>query len=68
MPRRTCTTPNAARTGDKYIRVTVILATVLSSASAVTFRCAAFALASSASGALLIFAAVEIPQLPGPPA
>jgi hypothetical protein len=61
---------HAAVTGDRYIRVTVILATVLF----IVGLSSHFPLRSIRTGlvvlgaALLIFAAVEILQLPGPPA
>jgi hypothetical protein len=61
---------HAAVTGDKYIRVTVILATVLFLVGISSH----FPLTSIRIGlvivgaALLVFAAVEILQLPRPPA
>ena len=61
---------HAAETGDKYIRVTVILATVLfivGISSHFPLRGARIGLVCLGA-ALLIFAAVEILQLPGPPA
>jgi hypothetical protein len=61
---------HAAATGDKYIRVTVVLATVLfivGISSHFPLRSVRIGLVSLGAG-LLIFAAVEILQLPGPPA
>ena len=61
---------HAAATADKYIRVTVILATVLfivGISSHFPLRSIRIGLVCL-GGALLIFAAVEILQLPGPPA
>jgi hypothetical protein len=61
---------HAAETGDKYIRVTVILATVLfivGISSHFPLRGIRIGLVCLGA-ALLIFAAVEILQLPGPPA
>jgi hypothetical protein len=61
---------HAAETGDKYIRVTVILATVLFIVGISThfpLRTARIGLVTL-SAALLLFAAYEILQLPGPPA
>ena len=61
---------HAAVTGDKYIRVTVILATVLfivGISSHFPLRGVRIGLVCLGA-ALLIFAAVEILQLPGPPA
>ena len=61
---------HAGLTGDKYIRVTVILATVLFLVGISSH----FPLRSVQTGlvclgtALLVFAAIEILQLPGPPA
>jgi hypothetical protein len=61
---------HAGVTGDKYIRVTVILASVLFIVGISTH----FPLRSVRMGlitvgaALLLFAAVELLQLPGPPA
>ena len=61
---------HAGLTGDKYIRVTVILATVLFLVGISSH----FPLRSVRTGlvclgtALLVFAAIEILQLPGPPA
>jgi hypothetical protein len=60
----------AARTGDKYIRVTVILASVLfivGISSHFPLRGIRIGLVCLGAG-LLIFAAIEILQLPGPPA
>jgi hypothetical protein len=61
---------HAASTGDKYIRVTVILATVLfivGISSHFPLKGIRIGLVCLGAG-LLIFAAVEILQLPGPPA
>ena len=61
---------HAAVTGDKYIRVTVILATVLfivGISSHFPLRSIRIGLVCLGAG-LLIFAAIEILQLPGPPA
>jgi hypothetical protein len=61
---------HAGRTGDSYIRVTVILATVLfiiGISSHFRLRNIRIGLVCLGAG-LLIFAAVEILQLPGPPA
>jgi hypothetical protein len=61
---------HAAQTGDKYIRVTVILASVLfivGISSHFPLRSIRIGLVCLGA-ALLIFAAVEILQLPGPPA
>jgi hypothetical protein len=61
---------HAAQTGDKYIRVTVILASVLfivGISSHFPLRGIRIGLVCLGA-ALLIFAAVEILQLPGPPA
>jgi hypothetical protein len=61
---------HAASTGDKYIRVTVILATVLfivGISSHFPLRSVRIGLVCLGA-ALLIFAAVQILQLPGPPA
>jgi hypothetical protein len=61
---------HAGETGDKYIRVTVILATVLfivGISSHFRIRNIRIGLVLLGTG-LLIFAAVEILQLPGPPA
>jgi hypothetical protein len=61
---------HAAETGDKYIRVTVVLATVLfivGISSHFPLRSIRIGLVCLGA-ALLIFAAVEILQLPGPPA
>jgi hypothetical protein len=61
---------HAAETGDKYIRVTVVLATVLfivGISSHFPLRGIRIGLVCLGA-ALLIFAAVEILQLPGPPA
>jgi hypothetical protein len=60
---------HAAQTGDKYIRVTVILATVLfivGISSHFPLRGVRIGLVSLGA-CLLIFAAFEILQLPGPP-
>ena len=60
---------HAAQTGDKYIRVTVVLATVLfivGISSHFPLRGVRIGLVTLGT-ALLIFAAVEILQLPGPP-
>jgi hypothetical protein len=60
---------HAAETGDKYIRVTVILATVLfivGISSHFPLRGIRIGLVCLGAG-LLIFAAVQILQLPGPP-
>lgn len=59
----------AGRTGDRYIRVTVILATVLfivGISSHFRWRNIRIGLVCLGAG-LLIFAAVELLQLPGPP-
>jgi hypothetical protein len=61
---------HAASTGDKYIRVTVILASVLflvGISSHFPLRGVRYGLVSLGT-ALLIFAAIEILSLPGPPA
>ena len=61
---------HAAQTGDKYVRVTVILATVLfivGISSHFPLRSVRFGLVGLGAG-LLVFAAVQILQLPGPPA
>jgi hypothetical protein len=61
---------HAAVTGDKYIRVTVVLATVLfivGISSHFPLRSIRIGLVCLGA-ALLIFAAIEILQLPGPPA
>jgi hypothetical protein len=61
---------HAAQTGDRYIRVTVILATVLfivGISSHFPLRGVRIGLVCLGA-ALLIFAAIEILQLPGPPA
>ena len=61
---------DAAVTSDKYIRVTVVLASVLfivGISSHFPLRSVRMGLVA-VGGALLIFAAVEILQLPGPPA
>ena len=61
---------HAAVTGDRYIRVTVILATVLfivGISSHFPLRSIRIGLVCLGA-ALLIFAAIEILQLPGPPA
>jgi hypothetical protein len=61
---------HAGRTGDKYIRVTVILASVLfivGISSHFPLRSIRIGLVCLGAG-LLILAAVEILQLPGPPA
>jgi hypothetical protein len=61
---------HAASTGDRYIRVTVVLATVLfivGISSHFPLRGVRIGLVCLGAG-LLIFAAVEILQLPGPPA
>jgi hypothetical protein len=61
---------HAGLTGDKYIRVTVILASVLfivGISSHFPLRAIRIGLICLGSG-LLVFAAVEILQLPGPPA
>ena len=61
---------HAASTGDKYIRATVILATVLfivGISSHFPLRSVRIGLVCLGT-ALLIFAAAEILQLPGPPA
>jgi hypothetical protein len=61
---------HAAQTGDKYIRVTVILASVLfivGISSHFPLRGIRIGLVCLGAG-LLILAAVEILQLPGPPA
>jgi hypothetical protein len=61
---------HAAQTGDKYIRVTVILATVLfivGISSHFPLRGVRIGLISLGTF-LLIVAAIEILQLPGPPA
>ena len=61
---------HAGQTGDKYIRVTVILATVLFIVGISThfpLRSVRIGLVCLSAG-LLIFAAVEILQLPQPPA
>lgn len=61
---------SAASTGDKYIRVTVILASVLfivGISSHFPLRSARYGLVALGAG-LLIFAAIEILSLPGPPA
>jgi hypothetical protein len=60
---------HAAITGDKYIRVTVILASVLFLVGISSqFRLTAIRIGLVAVGAaLLVFAAVQILQLPGPP-
>jgi hypothetical protein len=61
---------HAAQTGDKYIRVTVILASVLfivGISSHFPLRSIRIGLVCLGAG-LLIFAAIEILQLPGPPA
>lgn len=61
---------HAGRTGDRYIRVTVILATVLfivGISSHFRMRNIRIGLVCLGAG-LLIFAAVELLQLPGPPA
>jgi hypothetical protein len=60
---------HAAQTGDKYIRVTVVLATVLfivGISSHFPLRSVRIGLVCLGAG-LLIFGAVEILQLPGPP-
>jgi hypothetical protein len=60
---------SAASTGDKYIRVTVILASVLfivGISSHFPLRGARYGLVALGAG-LLIFAAIEILSLPGPP-
>ena len=60
---------SAAGTGDKYIRVTVILASVLfivGISSHFPLRSARYGLVALGA-ALLIFAAIEILSLPGPP-
>jgi hypothetical protein len=61
---------HAAQTGDKYIRVTVILATVLFIVGISThFPLRSIRMGLVGLGAtLLIFAAIQILQLPGPPA
>jgi hypothetical protein len=61
---------HAAITGDRYIRVTVILATVLfivAISSHFPMRSIRTRLVCLGA-ALLIFAAIEILQMPGPPA
>jgi hypothetical protein len=61
---------HAAQTGDKFVRVTVILATVLfivGISSHFPLRSVRFGLVGLGAG-LLVFAAVQILQLPGPPA
>jgi hypothetical protein len=61
---------HAAETGDRYIRVTVILATVLfivGISSHFPLRGIRIGLVCLGA-ALLILAAIEILQLPGPPA
>ena len=61
---------DAGVTGDKYVRVTVILASVLfivGISSHFRSRAARLALVTVGMG-LLVFAAIEILQLPGPPA
>jgi hypothetical protein len=60
---------HAAITGDKYIRVTVILASVLFLVGISTqFPAMALRIGLvSVGAALLVFAAVQILQLPGPP-
>ena len=61
---------HAAQTGDKYIRVTVILASVLfivGISSHFPLRGIRIGLVLLGAG-LLIFAAIEILQLPAPPA
>jgi hypothetical protein len=61
---------HAAQTGDKYIRVTVILATVLfivGISSHFPLRSIRMGLVGLGAG-LLILAAISILQLPGPPA
>jgi hypothetical protein len=60
---------HAAQTGDKYIRVTVILASVLFLVGISShFPLTGIRYGLVAVGAaLLVFAAVEILQLPGPP-
>jgi hypothetical protein len=61
---------HAAQTGDKYIRVTVILASVLfivGISSHFPLRSIRIGLVCLGAG-LLILAAIEILQLPGPPA
>ena len=63
-------TEHAGDTGDKYIRVTVILASVLfivGISSHFPLRSVRIGLVCLGAG-LLIFAAVEILQLPSPPA
>jgi hypothetical protein len=60
---------HAASTGDKYIRVTVILASVLflvGISSHFPLRGVPYGLVALGAG-LLIFAAIEILSLPGPP-
>jgi hypothetical protein len=60
----------AGETSDKYVRVTVILASVLfivGISSHFKLRAARIALVTVGTG-LLIFAAIEILQLPRPPA
>jgi hypothetical protein len=61
---------HAAATGDKYIRVTVILASVLFLVGISShFKLTAIRIGLiTLSAALLVFAAVQILQLPGPPA
>ena len=61
---------HAASTGDKYIRVTVILASVLflvGISSHFPLRGVRYGLLALGAG-LLLFAAIEILSLPGPPA
>jgi hypothetical protein len=61
---------SAASTGDKYIRVTVILASVLFIVGISThfpLRTVRYGLVTLGAG-LLLFAAIEILSLPGPPA
>jgi hypothetical protein len=61
---------SAAGTGDKYIRVTVVLASVLfivGISSHFPLRTVRYGLVALGAG-LLLFAAIEILSLPGPPA